>query len=276
MKRLREIFGVDKPLIAMCHLAALPGRPRSDLAAGIEGVVEGIIPDLRYLQQAGVDGLLFCNENDLPYQLQVGPEVVAAVASVIGQVKPELRLPFGVDVTWDATASIAVARATGASFVRGVFSGVYATDMGLMNRSLGDLAGYRAAIGASNVALFTSVTPEFGGCVGGRTVRERARDVAFLGIDAILVGGTQAGDPAQLSDLEEAKAGAPDIPVLANTGVNHDNVQAMLSVVDGVIVGTSLKRDGSTWNPVDPDRAGRMVELVKAARIRAVPAPGGT
>ena len=36
MNALREIFDVDKPLIAMCHLPALPGRPRYDVAAGME------------------------------------------------------------------------------------------------------------------------------------------------------------------------------------------------------------------------------------------------
>ena len=56
------------------------------------------------------------------------------------------------------------------------------------------------------------------------------------------------------------------IPVLANTGVNHETVAKVLGLVDGAIVGTSLKVDGDTWNPVDRDRAARMVELVAAAR----------
>ena len=37
-------------------------------------------------------------------------------------------------------------------------------------------------------------------------------------------------------------------------------------VADAVIVGTSLKVDGTTWNEVDPDRAAR---LMNAARARA-------
>jgi predicted TIM-barrel enzyme len=31
-------------------------------------------------------------------------------------------------------------------------------------------------------------------------------------------------------------------------------VAAYLEIVDGVIVGSDLKKDGYTWNPVDPDR----------------------
>jgi hypothetical protein len=33
-----------------------------------------------------------------------------------------------------------------------------------------------------------------------------------------------------------------------------------------VIVGTSLKVDGQTWNPVDPDRAQRLMEAARTAR----------
>jgi len=75
--RFRAIFRVDKPLIAMCHLRALPGRPRHDVAAGMDAVVESLSADIAALQEAGVDGLLFCNENDIPYQLSVGPEAVS-------------------------------------------------------------------------------------------------------------------------------------------------------------------------------------------------------
>jgi predicted TIM-barrel enzyme len=56
--------------------------------------------------------------------------------------------------------------------------------------------------------------------------------------------------------------------VLANTGVTHDNIAPILEVADGVIVGTSLKVGGSTWNAVDPGRARHAAELVAKARER--------
>jgi len=81
--RFRQIFGVDKPLIAMCHLRALPGRPRHDVAGGMDALVEALAADVAALQQVGVDGLLFCNEHDIPYQLRVGPEIGAGQAAVL-------------------------------------------------------------------------------------------------------------------------------------------------------------------------------------------------
>lgn len=265
MSVLERIFGAQRPLIAMCHLRGLPGRPRHDVAAGMDGIVEWLARDVTALQEAGVHGLLFCNEHDIPYQLQVGPEAVAAMAAAIGRLRGELRLPFGVDLLWDPKAALAVARATGAAFVREVFTGVYESDMGLMAPSLGDLAAFRHDIGADDVAVFTNITPEFSRSVSGRPVAERARSAAFLGVDALLVSGQMAGVSAELSDLREAKDATPQVPVLANTGVTEDNVGRILKVADGLVVGTSLKVDGRIWNPVDPARARRLVELVADA-----------
>jgi uncharacterized protein len=266
MSVLERIFGVQRPLIAMCHLHALPGRPRHDAAAGTDGIVERLARDVAALQDAGVDGLLFCNEHDIPYQLRVGHEAVAAMAAAIGRLRAELRLPFGVDLLWDPGAALAVARATGAAFVREVFTGVYESDMGLMAPSLGELAAYRHHIGADDLALFTNITPEFSRSVSGRPVAERARSAAFLGVDALLVSGQMAGVSAELDDLREAKDAAPAVPVLANTGVTEDNLGRILKVADGAIVGTSLKVDRMIWNPVDPDRARRLVELAGMLR----------
>jgi membrane complex biogenesis BtpA family protein len=263
---MERIFGVSRPMIAMCHLLALPGRPRHDARAGMDHIYAAVRQDVLALQQAGVDGLLFCNEHDLPYSLHVGVEIAAAQAAVIGRLRPEITIPFGVDLLWDPKAALAVARATGAAFVREVFTGVFDSDMGLMAPDFGELAAYRHAIGADDVAIFTNVTPEFSRSVAGRPVTERARGAAFLGADALLISGPQAGAAIDLADLQAAKDSVGDVPVLANTGVTHGNAEKILALADGIIIGTGLKVDGSTWNPVDPDRTARMVALVHAAR----------
>jgi len=265
---LERIFGVTKPLIAMCHLRGLPGRPRHDAQAGMEGIYTALRADVLALQDAGVDGLLFCNEHDLPYSIGVGVEVAAAQAAVIGRLHGELSVPFGVDLLWDPKSALAVARATSGAFVREVFTGVFDSDMGLLAPDFGELAGYRHAIGGDDIAIFTNVTPEFSRSMSGRPVAERARGAAFLGADALLISGPQAGAPVNLAELREAKESAGDVPVLANTGVTDQNAAEILATADGVIVGTHLKIDGSTWNAVDPERARRLVEIVRAARAQ--------
>ena len=45
--------------------------------------------------------------------------------------------------------------------------------------------------------------------------------------------------------------------------ITEENVAETLSAADGCIVGTALKVDGVTWNPVDPARAERFMEAVR-------------
>jgi uncharacterized protein len=270
--RLHDIFGVTKPIIAMLHLPALPGRPRHDRAAGLQPIVDGVARDLAVLQDAGVDGLLFCNEADLPYQLGVGVEAAAAMAALIGELRSEIRRPFGVNLVWDARSSLAVARSTGARFVREVFTGVYESDLGVMQPDYGEIGAYRTQIGAESVALLANITPEFASPLGHRSIGERARSAAFLGVDAVLISGPITGVPTDIAQLREARQAIPDTPVLANTGVTADTVAGILAVADGAIVGTTLKRDAVTWNEVDPARAEAFMAAVSRARATAVSA----
>ena len=58
----------------------------------------------------------------------------------------------------------------------------------------------------------------------------------------------------------------PDVPVLANTGIAIETVGKVLELVDGVIVGSALKIDGDTWNPVDAARAAKFMNQARIAR----------
>ena len=268
---LADRFGTAKPIIAMLHFPGLPGRPRHDRAGGRAHLLDVVGRDLEILQAAGVDGLLFCNENDIPYQLHVGPEIPAAMAATIGELHSAIRVPFGVNILWDAKASLALARATGATFIREVLTGVYESDMGIIAPDLGDLAGYRTAIGGDEIALFDNISPEFSSALGSRTIADRAKGAAFLGVDALLISGPAAGVPFSMDDLRAVKEAVPEIAVIANTGVRADSVAEIFRVADGAIVGTSLKVDGNTWNPVDPDRVKRLMDAAMGRATEGAP-----
>src|SRR3972149_11774711 len=105
---LEQLFGRPKPVIAMMHLLPLPGRPLYDAAGGMRAIVDALRRDLDALQSGGVDALLFCNEGDRPYPLTTGIGPIAAMAAAIGELRSEVRLPFGVDLLWDPYAALAV------------------------------------------------------------------------------------------------------------------------------------------------------------------------
>jgi hypothetical protein len=250
----------------MAHLPALPGTPLYDEDGGPDAIVEAVRRDVEILTASGFDAVLFCNENDRPYQLSASLEGVATMARVVTEVAPRDR-PFGVDYLWDAQAALSVAVATGASFIREVATGVYESDMGLWTPDAATLLRRRRDLDAEHVRVFMNVTPEFASSLGTRDVATTARSVSVSSLaDTILVSGPMAGAEPSLDAVCAAKAACPHTPVFANTGVKSTNVADFLSVADGVIVGSDLKVDGGTWNPVDRVRAERFMAAVRRAR----------
>ena len=259
-----DVFGDAKPVIAMVHLPALPGTPLH--GGSMEDVLASARADLAALQRAGVDAVMFGNENDRPYELAVDAASTAAMAWTIGRLADEIAVPFGVNVLWDPMATMALAAACGAHFVREIMTGTYASDMGLWSPDAGAALRYRDRLG-SRAAVLMNVSAEFAHSLDARPLADRARSAVFSSIpDAVLVSGAITGEAARMEDLEAVKAVLPDTPVLANTGVKHETLADVLAVADGCIVGSSLKVDGDTWKPVDPERAKDFMDRARAAR----------
>ncbi|MDR0366929.1 MAG: BtpA/SgcQ family protein, partial [Bifidobacteriaceae bacterium] len=186
---LSELFpNHPKPIIAMLHLAALPGDPLYDQTGGLEAVVSRARRELRDLIAGGVDGILISNEFSLPYLTKTEPITAISMARVIGELRPELTVPFGVNVLWDAEASVDLAVATGAAFVREVFTGVYASDFGLWDTNVGRVARHRHRLGGSEVKLLYNILPESAQYLAGRDLSAVAQSTVFAtGPDGICV-----------------------------------------------------------------------------------------
>lgn len=262
-----DILALRKPIIGMAHLGPLPGSPLYDAARGMDGLVADIVEDIEALQKGGVDAIMVGNEGDRPYLLKATPESLAAMAAIIGQIKPLLRVPFGVNYLWDPVATVGLAVATGASFAREVFTGVYASDMGMWEPDCAGALRLRAQLGRPDLKLLFNVNAEFASALDQRSIAQRVRSVVFSSLaDAICVSGPITGQPVDGSELAAAKQAAGAVPVFANTGVNLDNVAGILAVADGCVVGTHFKLDGHTWNKVDPTRVARFMDRVRALR----------
>lgn len=258
-----------KIVIGMVHLRPLPGTPLYDADRGVDGIVESALADIEALQKGGVDAVLFGNENDRPYSLEAPQESVAAMSAVVSATKTALEIPFGVNYLWDPVASVSIAVATGARFVREIFTGVYASDMGLWEPDCEGAARLRRNLGRPDLKFLFNINAEFAASLDTRPLELRAKSAIFSSLaDAILVSGPITGQPVDQSAFNRVCAAIDQVPVFANTGVNIDNVGDILSVADGCIVGTHFKIGGDTWKAVDPARVVRFMEKVEQIRTR--------
>jgi uncharacterized protein len=275
MTWLHGLFGQPKPVIAMLHLGPLPGDPKFGTGCCMDAVEGQARVDLEALQEGGVDGVLISNEFSLPYLTKTEPITAIAMAKIIGSLSRDIRVPFGVNVLWDGIASLDLAAATGARFVREIYTGVYASDFGLWNTNVGEAARHRARLGATDVKLLFNVLPEAASYLGARSLSEITRSTVFNAQpDALVVSGLTAGAPTDSQSLQVVKASAGEVPVFVNTGVRADSAAAQLAIADGAIVGTAFKTDGKFENNVDVLRVRELMAAVNEYRrgLAATPA----
>ncbi len=263
-----EVIGVKKPIIAMCHLNALPGDPHYDAKSGMKSVVEWARKDFLALQNGGVDAVMFSNEFSQPYMVKVDPVTVAAMARVIGELLPDIRIPFGVDVIVDPLRTLDLAAATGAKFIRSVFSGVYASDLGLWDTNGSATVRHKHALGLQDVKmLYTIVLENMAVYLQARDIVDIARTtVTNFEPDALCVSGQAAGSEADIATMKRIKDALPDSLVFANNGVKATNVLEQLKVADGGVVGTTFKYEGKFVNHVDQNRVKELMDKVKSIR----------
>lgn len=266
MDWIKQTFGTHKPIVAMCHFRAMPGDPYYDAESGMERVVELARRDFLALQNGGVDAVMFSNEFSMPYLTKVRQETSIAMARVIGELLSDIKIPFGVNVLWDPIASIDLAAATGAKFIREIMSGVYASDFGLWNTNVGETARHRVNVGRKDLKLLFNIVPEAAVYLGNRDIVDIAKSTVFNNHpDALCVSGLTAGVETDVNVLSKVKDAVPSTAVFANTGCNVNNIASQLSIADGAVVGTTFKYDGIFENFVDQARVEAfMNEVVKS------------
>lgn len=267
MSWLKEIIGTEKAIIAMCHLQALPGDPYFASEKGMDYALTKAREDLLALQSGGVDAVMFSNEFSLPYLTDVKTITVACMANIIGELKKDISIPFGVNVLWDANKSLDLAAATGAKFVREIFTGAYASDFGVWDTNVGKTIRHQREIGAQDVKLLFNIVPEAARYLADRAIEDVAKTTVFNNRpDALCVSGITAGAATDSQILRRVKDAVPDTVVLANTGVRYENVEQQLAIADGAVVGTTFKIDGVFENQVDEARVKRFMNKVKEMR----------
>ena len=256
---------LNKTIIAMIHVAALPGTPHNRLT--VDAIVRQAESEAKLLLEQGVDALMIENMHDRPYlNRRVGPEVTAVMTAVATAVRQAVSIPVGIQILAGANRkALAVALAAGLNFIRAegfVFG--HLADEGFMDSDAGELLRYRKAIGADHIRIFTDIKKKHSShaVTEDISIGETSRTAEFFLSDGIIVTGSSTGEEPDAGEVESVKA-ATALPLLIGSGITASNLEKYWPLADAFIVGSSLKKEGKWFNPPDQVRVDGLMETVR-------------
>lgn len=266
---MTDFLNTRKAIIAMIHVAPLPGTPK--FSGAMADIIAKAKDEAQLYRDAGVDILAIENMHDVPFLNQrVGPEIVAAMSVVGYEVKKASGLPCGIQILAAAnTEALAAAQAAGLDFIRAEgFVFAHVADEGWIEGSAGALLRYRRQIGADRILVLTDIKKKHSShaVTSDIDIVETARAAEFFLSDGVIITGIATGAEASPAEIQRVKE-AVSIPVLVGSGVTVDNMDRYLALADGLIIGSYFKRTGHWTRGVDFERARDFMD--KARRLRA-------
>src|SRR6185503_8533390 len=181
--------------------------------------------EARIYRECGVDGIIIENMHDVPYlKGQAGPEIVAAMAIIGGEVKNECRLPVGVQILAGANIeAMAVAHAAELDFIRAEgYAYAHVADEGIIEASAAKLLRYRKMIGAERVQVWADVKKKHSAhaITADVSLGQTAETVEFMGADCVIVTGSVTGEAPKVGDVNEAKSHC-NLPLMLGSGISE-------------------------------------------------------
>ena len=248
-------MGKNEPqIVGMVQLRPLPGSPQH-IDETIGSIVDAALAEAQILSDAGFTGVQLQNMGDNPATRHAKFETVAFMTLACREVKrtfPNLKL--SVLVNWDAEATIAVAAAVDADYVRveHTWVGAAVTSWGISTAQCHEATAFRSRI-RSSVPIYADVLEPHAVTLVQRPVEEWAKAAVYEGAaDGLFV--TSSSFPESLEWIHRVSAAVPDVPLWLGGGASADNVSEIFGLVDGVTVASSLKH-GDMRNPIDPELA---------------------
>lgn len=257
--------GKGKIAIGMAQPLALPGSYRHG-GESIGTITEKLLEEVAVYDRYGYDGVILQNFNDIPLQEESPIEAVAYMTRLAGAIRREFPDQIlGVLMIWDGCASLAVADAAGADFVRveHAYVGAEVTSAGILQGQCAKITQLKRKLG-SKMPIYVDVYEPHAVQICPKPVEDAAFDaVRQCFADGLFLCGRNAQESLEMVGAPRARVG--DTPIILGGGSTGDNVYELLQQFDGVCVGAWIK-DGDLLNPVNPDRARRYMEQVERAR----------
>lgn len=261
------MFKPNCTAFAMIQPNPLPGSYRHEDKT-INDIVEEVLDETQMVVDNGFDGVILQNMNDMPIKQIAPPEAIAYMTRIAYEIKQHYpQLLLGVLVNWDGVASLTVADAVNADFVRveHLFTGANVTSAGILEGQCVEIAALRKRI-RSKVPVYADVQEVHGVPLGAKPIEDAAWEAVHEAFaDGLFVSGKTAAE--SLAMIQAVRKRLPATPVILGGGATGENITELLKFYDGVSVATWVK-NGDMKNPIDPDRAEQFMNGVKIARAR--------
>jgi uncharacterized protein len=268
---LKQIFNTTQPIIGVVHLLPLPTSAR--WGGSLSAIIDRAEQEAVALASGGVNSIIVENFFDAPFpKSRVDPAVISAMTIIVSRLRELVSIPIGINVLRnDSLSAMAIASCTGAAFIRvNVLSGVMATDQGLIEGCAHELLRYRRELG-SDVKIIADVLVKHAQPLSSSDITTAVHETIDRGLaDAVILSGVATGNPPSLEDLKQAKEAAGSTPIIIGSGADYRNISNLIQFADGVIVSSSLKRQGKIENSIDPIRVSQFVETIRQETRQSV------
>jgi membrane complex biogenesis BtpA family protein len=264
----KKLFGINKAVVGMIHVDALPGTPK--YKGDVENIINSALKEAMIYKTCGVDAIAIENMHDIPYlKRNVGPEIISLMSIIGREVKKASQLPCGIQILAGANKeAIAAAHSAGMDFIRSEgFVFAHVADEGIMESDAGELLRYRKQIGAEEILIFTDIKKKHSAhsITSDVDIIETAKAAEFFLSDGVILTGTSTGKEADIDELKKVM-GAVIIPVIIGSGITADNIKKYYPAADAFIIGSYFKQEGNWKNKVDADRVKALMNKINNLR----------
>ena len=231
-----------KPLIGMIHLSGSNGE-----------VVRRALKELEIYENEGLDGAIIEN-----YHCQD----LGKLCMVMHESR-KMRIARGVNILpLEFHRAFSIAKEYGASFIQlDIVAGRYdEAPQGIDVREFTMERRYHpeiAVLGGVHFKYYTPRTDLYQDLIEGKSFAE-----------VVVVTGSGTAEETPLEKIKEFRRHLGSHSLYVGAGLTPENALAQLRIADGAIVGSYLKKDGKTSNPVDAGRVKELVRVVKTLRPR--------
>ncbi len=245
----------------MCHLQPLPNDPLFDTTKGINFIIEKARNDINTLQNEGINGILFSNEFSYPYSQKVAQVTVATMARVLGELKNQIKIPYGVDCMYDAFSTIDLAIATDANFYRITLHQAELYDYEFGITQLGELIRY-ITLNKLKAKNIINIDSSVSLSISNKNVNELIISIITKAFPDYLSISATTIDKLLLHEDDQFFKIFKQINLICDGACNTENITKILDYTNGIIVGTALKENQQRSNPINSMNVKKIVNIV--------------